>query len=129
MNHLTSDNYEESIKAKNKPVAVMVTASWCHNCKALAPIFEKTAEELASKADFNYLSVDDNQALAKSLKIMGVPTMLFYRHGVLIAKKVGNQSPNTIKKIIDSLASLTPEEANAKVYRGFFSKLFGRNRH
>lgn len=126
MNHLTSDNFEESTMAVDKPVAVMVTASWCGNCKALAPIFEKTAEELGNKAEFNYLSVDDNKELAKSLKIMGVPTMLFYRHGVLIAKKVGNQPPSTMKKIVDSLADLTPEEANDKEYRSFFSKIFGK---
>lgn len=104
----------------------MVTASWCDNCKALVPIFEKTGKKLESIADFNYLSVDDNKELAKSLKIMGVPTMLFYRHGVLIAKKVGNQSPNTMKKIVNSMVELTPEEANAKEYRSFFSKLFGK---
>ena len=126
MNHLTSDNFEESTKAVDKPVAVMVTASWCSNCKALAPIFEKTAEDVGDKANFNYLSVDDNEALAKKLKIMGVPTMLFYRHGVLIAKKVGSQSPSTMKKLVDSLANLTLEEANDKAYRSFFSKLFGK---
>ena len=126
MNHLSRDNFEESTKAVDTPVAVMATASWCGSCKALAPIFEKTAEELGAKAVFNYLSVDDNEALAKSLKIMGVPTLLFYRHGILIAKKIGSQSPNTIKKIVDSLANLTPEEANNKEYRSFFSKLFGK---
>lgn len=114
MNELNSTNFSQAITSENKPAVVMVTASWCHNCKALAPIFEKIGEELESIADFNYLSVDDNKQLAKSLKIMGVPTMLFYRHGVLIAKKVGNQSPITMKKVIDSLVGLSLEEASDK---------------
>lgn len=126
MKELTSEEFEESIKSKKRPVAIMVTASWCHNCKALAPIFKKRGEELSTIADFNFLRVDDNKALTKSLKIMGVPTMLFYRHGVLIAKKVGNQSPNKMEKVIDSLIELSPEEAIDKEYRSFFNKLFGK---
>lgn len=126
MKELTSEKFEESIKSKKRPVAIMVTASWCHNCKALAPIFKKTGEELSTIADFNFLRVDDNKALTKSLKIMGVPTMLFYRHGVLIAKKVGNQSPNKMEKVIDSLIELSPEEAIDKEYRSFFNMLFGK---
>ena len=126
MNELTTDEFKDTILSKDRPTAIMITASWCHNCKALAPIFEKTGKELERVADFNFLKVDDNKELVKSLKIMGVPTMLFYRHGVLIAKKAGNQSPAVIKKIIDSLVSLTPKEANDKEYRSFFSKLFGK---
>ncbi len=126
INELNSANYKELVKSVDKPVAVMVKASWCHNCKALVPVFEKTAEEMEGIADFHYLTVDDNQALAKSIKIMGVPTMLFYMHGVLIAKKLGNQSPKSIKNVIESMATLTPEEANDQEYRSFFSKLFGR---
>ncbi len=126
MRELTSDNFEEWTKAKDKPVAVMVKASWCGSCKALAPIFEKAAAELENKAKFNYLTVDGNETLAKSLKIMGVPTFMFYRHGVLIAKKIGNLSGKKMKEIIESLENLTPEEANVKKYRSFFNKLFGR---
>ena len=126
MNELDSGNFNNSIQAVDRPVVIMVTASWCHNCKALAPIFEKTGTELESIADFNYLVADDNKELVKSLKIMGVPTMLFYQHGVLIAKKIGNQSPATIKKIVESLVNLTPEEAKDKEYCSFFRKLFGK---
>ena len=126
MNELNSTNFSQAITSEIKPTVVMVTASWCHNCKALVPIFKKTGEELNGIADYNFLSVDDNKELAKSLKIMGVPTMLFYRHGVLIAKKVGHQSPSTMKKLIDSLVELTPEEASDKEYRSFFNKLFGK---
>lgn len=77
-------------------------------------------------ADFNYLTVDDKKELAKSLKIMGVPTILFYRYGVLIDKKVGNQSPSIIKHTLKSLVDLTLEEAHKRAYRSFFSKLFGK---
>lgn len=127
MQELTEIEFKETIKAQSKPAVIMVKTTQCSNCKALAPIFEKTGGELKEKADFNYLVVDDKRALAQSLKIMGVPTMLFYRHGVLMAKKIGNQSPSTMKKVVDSLVDITPEQAEDKKYKSFFSKLFGKH--
>lgn len=126
MKELTEENYFDSIKSKEHPVAIMVKASWCSNCKALAPVFEKIANEMEDKAHFYYLTVDDKEQLARSLKIMGVPTLLFYRYGVLVDKKLGNRSSNSIKKIIESLTTLSEEEANRREYRSLFRRLFGR---
>lgn len=124
MKELSETAFEKAIESEDWPLVVMVKTTGCSNCMALAPIFEKTSEELIDKANFNYLVVDDKRALARSLKIMGVPTILFYRHGILIAKKIGNQSPAAIKKVVSSLIDLTPEEAKNKEYRSFFSRLF-----
>jgi thioredoxin len=124
MKDLNSENFKELTNSGDKPVAVMVTASWCPNCKALAPVFETAAEDLEKSANFYSLMVDDNQELAKSIKIMGVPTILFYRHGVLISKKLGNQSLLKIKQIVDAMVGLSPEDANNKEYRSFFSRIF-----
>jgi len=126
MKELTSIEFEKTIESKEKPSVVMVKTKSCPNCKALMPVFEKAGEELGSSAEFNYLIVDDKRELARSLKIMGVPTMLFYRHGILIAKKVGNQSSEKIKSIIEPLVNLSVTEANDKEYRSFFSKFFGK---
>ncbi len=126
MRELSTSEFKELIKAKEQPVVIMVKTTSCPSCKALAPVFSKTGEELKDVAKFNYLVVDDKRALAKSLKIMGVPTLLFYRHEVLMGKKIGNQSANAIKKEIGLLVNLTPKEAEDKKYRSFFSKLFGK---
>ena len=96
---------------EHKPVVIEVWASWCHNCKTLEPIYKASAAELKDKANFYQLKADDNRELTRSLKIMGVPTLLFYRHGVLIAKKPGVRSQKSISKILDPLYSYSKEEA------------------
>ena len=110
---------------KHKPVVLEVWASWCHNCKTLEPIYKASAAELKDKANFYQLKADDNRELTRSLKIMGVPTLLFYRHGVLIAKKPGVRSQKSIGKILDPLYSYSKEEAEANVHKGFFKRIFG----
>ena len=110
---------------KHKPVVLEVWASWCLNCKTLEPIYKASAAELKDKANFYQLKADDNRELTRSLKIMGVPTLLFYRHGVLIAKKPGVRSQKSIGKILDPLYSYSKEEAEANVHKGFFKRIFG----
>ena len=127
---MTLELKEEDFQAKvldneTKPVVVEVWASWCHNCKTLEPIYKASAEELKGKADFYQLKADDSRDLVKSLKIMGVPTLLFYRHGVLIAKKPGVRSQKAISKILDPLYSFTQEEAAANIHQGLFKRFFG----
>lgn len=123
---LNKENYTSATSADQRPSVVMVKASWCSNCKAMAPEFEKSAKEMEGKVDFHYLTVDDNEEFARSLKIMGVPTTLFYRHGTLINKKVGRQSFAAIVKTVEPLLHLSDDEAKDKEYRNVFRRLFGR---
>lgn len=127
---MTQELKEEDFKEKvlnnsTKPVVIEVWASWCHNCKTLDPIYKATAEELNEKAEFYQLKVDDNQTLVKSLKLMGVPSLLFYRHGILIAKKPGVKSQKAITKIIETLVDYTVEEAMANKHVGLLKRIFG----
>ena len=119
------DFKDKVLNNSTKPVVVEVWASWCHNCKTLDPIYKATAKDLNEKAEFYQLKVDGNQTLVKSLKLMGVPTLLFYRHGVLIAKKPGVKSQKTITKIIESLINYSQDEAMANKHVGLLKRIFG----
>jgi thioredoxin-like negative regulator of GroEL len=110
----------------SRPVVIEVWASWCHNCKAMKPIFKATADELDDKADFYELKADDNMDLVKSMKVMGVPTLLFFSHGVLISKKPGVRSKKTISKILEPMYSYSLHDATENKHRGFIKRLFGK---
>jgi thioredoxin 1 len=127
---MTQELKEEDFKEKvlnnsTKPIVVEIWASWCHNCKTLDPIYKATAEDLSDKAEFYQLKVDDNQSLVKSLKLIGVPTLMFYKHGVLIAKKPGVKSQKTITKILEPLINYSKEEAMANKHVGLLKRIFG----
>ena len=127
---MTLELKEEDFQAKvldstSKPVVVKVWATRCHHCKTLEPIYKASAEELKDKADFYQLNAEDNMALVRSLKIMGVPTLLFYQHGVLISKKAGVRSQKAISKILDPLYSYSKEDAEANVHKGLLKRIFG----
>jgi thioredoxin-like negative regulator of GroEL len=128
---MMTDLKEEDFQAKVldnilRPVVIEVWASWCHNCKAMKPIFKASADEHKDKADFYELKADDNMDLTKSLKIMGVPTLLFYSHGVLVSKKSGTRSKKTIGKILKPLYSYSHQDALKNEYKGLFKRWFGK---
>ena len=123
---LKEEDFQTKVLENNaKPVVVEVWASWCHNCKTLEPIFKASAEQLKDKVDFYQLKADDNKDLVKSLKIMGVPTLLFYSHGVLIYKKPGVRSQKSIMKILDTMFAYSQEEAEANIHKGLLKRIFG----
>jgi thioredoxin len=60
-----------------KPAIVDFYATWCGPCKQLSPIVEELAREYAGKVVFYKVDTDKENALAQSLGITGLPTLLF----------------------------------------------------
>ncbi|MBQ1365889.1 MAG: thioredoxin, partial [Clostridia bacterium] len=63
---ITKINEQEfKTKVVNDAVAVIdFSATWCGPCRMLAPVLEEISEELAGKANFYNVDVDDDGALA-----------------------------------------------------------------
>ncbi len=123
---LKAADFREKVLASDKPVVVDVWASWCPNCKVLEPVFREVAEENKGAADFFMLKAEDNRALVKSLKVMGVPTLLFFRHGILVAKKPGVRSKKAIEQQLAPLYDYDQEQALANQYKGFLQRILGQ---
>lgn len=63
-------------------------ATWCGPCKMLAPVLEELESD---RSDFKIVKVDidKEEALARSYGVMSVPTLILFKDGKEIAKKVG----------------------------------------
>jgi len=49
------------------------------------------------------LNVDDNHELASRFGVMSIPTFIFFRGGKEVERKVGMQSQDSMKEILDRL--------------------------
>ncbi len=124
--NLSQEEFEEKVLNAKKPVVVEMWGLRCSFCEKLDPIFKKAAEDAGNKADFYQMLVNDNIELARKLKIMGVPMMLFYHHGVLVAKMKGLQSGVKILKQLDKIKDYTPKEAKENEYKPLLKRIFGK---
>ena len=121
-----TDIFEREVLATELPVVVDVWAPWCGPCRMQAPAFAEAAQQFGGEAVFVKLNADENQALVRQYKVMGIPTMLFFRHGRLVERKTGVQSADAIAKRLSALLTMTPEQAEKKEITGLFRWPFRR---
>ena len=120
LDNITSVNFEKKVLESTKPVLVEIYTNSCPNCKVLEPIVEETANANPTGFSFYKLNAQDNLDLVKRYKVMGVPTLLFFSHGILVNKKAGVINQQKIEKRLNPLLDYTPEIATEKQVTGFF---------
>jgi thioredoxin 1 len=86
---VNDDNFEREVLQSSEPVLVDFTAKWCGPCKALAPIVEKLAEEVAGRYKVVKLDTDDSPRTAQRYGIRGMPTLMVFRGGERRAQHMG----------------------------------------
>lgn len=119
---VNTQSFSKKVIASPKPVVVDVWAEWCHPCKAMEPHFAAVAEKYGEQARFLKLNSDENPDLVKQYKIMGIPTLLFFNHGKLVARKTGVQRTPAIEKQLQAIMGLSADEAAASEITGMFGK-------
>lgn len=98
------DNFEAEVTQSDLPVVVDLWGPKCGPCLALMPEVEKLAESYEGKIKFGKLNVAENRRLAIGLKVMGVPTFLFYKGGELKDRITGGEvNIDAIKTRADAL--------------------------
>ncbi len=86
---VTADSLD-GIISSSKPVLVDFWAPWCGPCRALAPVVEQVADELADKISVAKCNVDDNQDIAMEYGVMSIPTLIIFHNGEEIARSIGS---------------------------------------
>ena len=90
-------------KIKNEDVSIsQFSAAWCQPCKVLRPVMEKLSEEYKDRANFYYADVEDGGINTGSAAgIRGVPTVIIYKKGVEVDRKVGGVPESHMKEFLD----------------------------
>ena len=84
---VTDADFDQFVK-ENPKVVVDCWAAWCAPCRMIAPVIEELAAE---KTDIKFakLDVDHNRAVPMKYGIMSIPTLLYFKDGVLVDKTLG----------------------------------------
>jgi len=80
---VTESDFEQRVldASKHKPIMVDFWAEWCPPCRALTPVLEKIAGQLAGKVLLAKVEVDDNMHLAGRYGLRGFPTVIVFANG------------------------------------------------
>lgn len=87
---LNRDNYENEVLQSEMPVMVDFWGPQCRPCLALMPAVERLEKEYTDKIKVTKLNAAaGNRLLCAKLRVMSLPTFLFYKGGVEINRLAG----------------------------------------
>ena len=86
---VTDQNFETEIEKHDGLAVVDFWATWCGPCRMIGPILDQLASEYLGKAKVAKLDVDTNQQTAMRFNVRSIPTILFFKGGVLVDTVIG----------------------------------------
>ena len=98
---LTTDNFDETIKAATTPVLVDFWAEWCGPCKQIDPIIREIAVEKAGALTVAKLNVEDHGDIAMRFNVKRIPTMIVFKNGEMVESWSGARGKSAL---LDDLA-------------------------
>lgn len=98
--------FQRQISRSSVPVLVDVWAPWCGPCRMMAPAYEQAAARFADQVRFFKLNSDENQSAAGGLGIRGIPTLIAWDKGRMVAHQAGAQTGEGLMRWIRSTLGL-----------------------
>ena len=87
---LTRDNYDIETLQSKVPVMVDFWGKQCAPCLALMPAVDRLEQEYAGKIKVVKVNATENRMLCAKLRVMGLPTYIFYKDGVEFNRLTGD---------------------------------------
>ena len=85
----SDQNFADEVIKSDKPVMVDFWATWCGPCQMAGPVVDSLADDFKCKIKIGKLDVDANQTTAGKYGVMSIPTVILFKDGKEIARKVG----------------------------------------
>jgi thioredoxin 1 len=95
------DNFNELIQNRQVLVIVDFWAPWCAPCRMLAPELAAACEEFGERLQVLKVNIDDFAEIAADCKVLGVPTLAFFKDGQEQGRLVGYRPRAAIKAFIN----------------------------
>ena len=87
--HVTDASFEADVIGSSKPVVVDFWAEWCGPCKQISPALEEIATEMGEQVQIAKINIDENPGVPGKYGVRGIPTLLLFQDGQVVAQKVG----------------------------------------
>lgn len=85
------------------PVLVDFYADWCGPCKMMAPLLDDVAHRRTGQLLVLKLDTDKNPATQQRFGVRGIPTLIVFRAGKEVARRVGAIPPADLEAFLNAI--------------------------
>ena len=97
-------NFAQVTADTTVPVVVDFYADWCGPCKIMAPLLDDVARRRAGEMVIVKLDTDRNPVTGQRFGIRGIPTLIAFRRGKEVARRVGAVPPAELEAFLNELS-------------------------
>lgn len=99
--HFSEEGFEKAL-ASGSLMMVDFWATWCGPCQRLGPVIEQLAEDYERQnVVIGKVDVDQEPGLAQRFGVMNIPTVIFFRDGKELERKVGAMPVDAYTQTLD----------------------------
>ncbi len=96
---LNSENWETF--KNGELVLVDVWAPWCGPCKMISPIVDEISNKFHGQLSVGKLEADSNRDIIGELSVRNIPTILIFKNGEEVERKVGVSNKEQLTELIE----------------------------
>jgi thioredoxin 1 len=100
--HTSDATFSQDVLNSDLPVLLDFWAEWCGPCKMIAPILDEIAGEYQGRVRIAKMDVDSNKQTPGRFGIRGIPTLILFKNGGVVAQKVGAVSKSQLSAFLES---------------------------
>jgi putative thioredoxin len=89
--------------SREVPVIVDFWAPWCGPCKQLGPMLEKLVNEAKGAVRLVKVNIDENQEIARQLRIQSIPTVYAFKNGQPVDGFMGAVPESQLRAFLQNL--------------------------
>ena len=98
----TDSGFASEVLQAPGTVLVDFWAPWCGPCRLMAPLMDWAADTYGERLTVGELEVDGNPSTRDAYEVQGIPTLILYRDGEVIARHEGAIAKPQLQAFLDA---------------------------